>query len=66
MRHYLAWTGYKLSAITFSEEASGALATLNPGPEETLEGIYRGQAQRAEALAAAEVQKKFFWGLFES
>ena len=63
VRHYLARSGYKLSAITFSEEASGALASLNPGPEETLEGIYQGQAQRVEALAAAEVQisepKKF-------
>lgn len=54
MRHYLATQGFKLTAITFQEEAGpAALLKSDPGNQATILNLYSGYQQRQAALDTA-------------
>ena len=55
VRHYLAQCGYKLTALTFLEEAADAIPRGAMKDTETLMSFYTGFRQQETAIAAAEV-----------
>lgn len=55
IRAYLVQEGYKLTALTLSEEATGSIADALPLTSGTLADMFQGNARQAAATAAQQV-----------
>lgn len=55
VRAYLVQEGYKLTALTLSEEGSGSISEAAPQPGGTLADIFQNSARQAAAASAQQV-----------
>ena len=55
VRAHLVQEGYKLTALTLSEEGAGSISDVVPLPGGTLADIFQGNARQAAAAAAQQV-----------